>query len=63
MNLLMYIDFVAPIIVARRLGICVEEASEIVKNSLSDETLNALTDEEKEWLFDDECKQTMENNW
>lgn len=50
MNLLMYIDFVAPIILARRLGIDIDEASEIVKNSLSDETLNALSDDEKEWL-------------
>ena len=50
MNLLMYIDFVAPIILARRLNIDVEEASEIVKNSLSEETLNALSDDEKEYL-------------
>ena len=50
MNLLMYIDFVAPIILSRKLGIDIDEASEIVKNSLSDETLNALSDDEKEWL-------------
>ena len=54
MNLLFYIDFVAPLIVARRFNIPVEEASEIVKNSLSDECMNALTDDEKEWLFGDD---------
>lgn len=50
MDLLMYIDFVAPLILSRKLGIDIDEASEIVKNSLSDETLNALSDDEKEWL-------------
>ena len=50
MNLLFYIDFVAPLIFARRFNISVEEASKIVLNSLSEETLNALTDDEKEWL-------------
>lgn len=50
MNLLMYIDFVAPLILSRKLGIDIDEASELVKNNLSDETLNALSDDEKEYL-------------
>ena len=50
MNLLMYIDFVAPIQFTRALNIDVDEAKELVLNSLSEETLNALTDDEKEYL-------------
>lgn len=50
MNLLMYIDFVAPIILSRRLNIPVEEAKEILLESLTDEALNELTDDEKEYL-------------
>ena len=50
MNLLMYIDFVAPILFARALNIDIDEAKDIVLDSLSDETLNALSDDEKEWL-------------
>lgn len=50
MNLLMYIDFVAPIQFARALNIDIEEAKKLVLNSLSEKALNALTDDEKEYL-------------
>ena len=50
MNLLSYIDFVAPLIIARRFNIPVEEAQERVINSLTPYALSLLSDEEKEWL-------------
>ena len=37
MNETYLINFVAPLIVARRFGVSIEEADEIVKNSLKDE--------------------------
>lgn len=46
----MYIDFVAPIQFARALNIDIEEAKKLVLNSLSEKALNALTDDEKEYL-------------
>lgn len=33
----MYLNFVAPIIFARKFGISIEEADEIIKNSVTDE--------------------------
>ena len=50
MNLMMYIDFVAPLQFARALNISIEEAKEVVLESLSEEVLNALSDDEKEYL-------------
>ena len=46
----MYIDFVAPLQFARALNISIEEAKEVVLESLSEEVLNALSDDEKEYL-------------
>ena len=37
MNLEMYINFVAPIILARKFGISTEEADELIKNNISEE--------------------------
>ena len=50
MNLLMYIDFVAPLQFASLFNISLEEAEQLVLNNLSEEALNALTDDEKEYL-------------
>ena len=50
MNLLMYIDFVLPLQFSRAFNYDIEKAREYVLNSLSDETLNQLSEDEKKYL-------------
>lgn len=37
MNMRMYLNFVAPILIARKFGISIEEADELIKKTVSEE--------------------------
>ena len=42
MNLQMYVEFVAPLIISRKYGVSIEDAEEIIWNSLTDEAKKEL---------------------
>lgn len=52
MNVHSYVYFVAPIILARRLNISIEEADKLIQDNLTDYGKNLLK-EEKEMILND----------